>query len=139
LEPDNVRDRSSGDSVPDELRLLSDILEDDDDDLGLTFRPTRRRDAARSSSLSSATALPPTQQEKWLQDRAAMEVKKGSFLGSQELRKCECRGARVREKVKRRRGSAWPWLGVGISMAGPLYKLAGGCPRLDTAMGQNRG
>jgi hypothetical protein len=64
LERDNVRDRSSGDSVPDELRLLSDILEDDDEDLGLTFRPTRRRDAARSSSLSSATALPPTQQEK---------------------------------------------------------------------------
>jgi len=40
-----VRDRSSGDSVPDELRLLNDILEDDDP-VGLPFplRPIRRSD-----------------------------------------------------------------------------------------------
>jgi hypothetical protein len=52
LEPDIVRDRSSGDSVPDELRLLNDILEDDlEDDIGLPLplRLIRRADAESSS------------------------------------------------------------------------------------------
>jgi hypothetical protein len=70
LEPDIVRDRSSGDSVPDELRLLNDILEDDLR-LPFPFRPIRRADV-ESSSYSSATAPQRTQHEKGFQDRTAM-------------------------------------------------------------------
>jgi hypothetical protein len=137
LEPDIVRDRSSGDSVPDELRLLNDILEDD---LGLPFplRPIRRADA-ESSSYSSATAPPRTQQEKGFQDRTAMsrtevlikQVKNGSGLsGSSEVQG---------SSQKRRQGSTWgglEWFGVASCLAWPLYRCAGGCHTMEKIANQ---